>query len=64
MALLVDFFRIEDLLCDEIQLFVSVFLQCPIETGLITDVALAGIDGYFENQAILVTIDEYLLYFL
>jgi len=60
----VGFFRVVDLLSDKLQIFVGIFLQCPVKTGLIAHVALAGIDSHFENQAVLVAIDKYLLYFL
>ena len=60
----VGLFRIVDLLFDKLQLFIEFLLQCPVKTGLITHVALAGIDGYLENQAVLVAVDKYLLHFL
>jgi len=60
----VDFFGIVNLICDKFQPFVCVLLQSTVKAGPITNVALASIGDYFENQAILVTIDEYLFYFL
>jgi hypothetical protein len=60
----VSFFGVVDLFCDKFKLFTAAFFQCAVETGLVADVTLAGIDGYFEEEAILVTINEYLLYFL
>ncbi len=60
----VDFFWVVDFFCDKIELFAAVFLQRTVKTGLVTYVALAGIDGYFKDQAVLVTIDEYLFHFL
>jgi len=35
-----------------------------VEAGLVADVALAGVNGYFEDEAVLVAIDEYLFYLL
>ena len=66
MLFTVDFFWVIDPFCDEFQLVVCVILrlQCTVKTGPITNVALPGIDGYFENQAVLVAIDQYLFYFL
>lgn len=60
----VDFFWVVDFFCDKIEFFAAVFLQRTVKTGLVTYVALAGIDGYFEKQTVLVAIDEYLFYFL
>jgi len=60
----VGFFRVVDFLFNKHQLFTGILLQCPVKTGLIAHMALAGIDGYLENQAVLVAIDKYLLYFL
>ncbi len=62
--LLVDFFRVVDLISNEFEFLIGFAFQCPVKTRLITGVALAGVDSYFENQAVLVAIDKYLLYFL
>ena len=62
--LFIDFFRIIDLFCLKFQLFIGALVQYPVKTGLVTDMTLAGIDGYFENQAVLVAINEYLFHFL
>ena len=60
----VGFLRIVGLFCDKYELSAVFLLQCPVKAGLVADVALAGIDGYFQNQAVLVAIYEYLLYSL
>ncbi len=60
----VNFLGVIDLLCDKLQLFVTAGLQCPVKAGLVSDVALAGVDGHFKDNAILVAIHEYLFYFL
>jgi hypothetical protein len=45
---LVGLLRVVDFISDELQLLIGRG-QSPVEAGLVTDVALAGIDGYFEN---------------
>ena len=60
----VNFFWVVNLFCDKYQLFVAVLHQCTVKTGLVARVALAGIDGYLEDETVLVAIDEYLFYFL
>ena len=60
----VNFFGVVDFFCDKFELFAAAFLQGPVKTGLVACVALAGVNSYFENKAVLVAIDKYLLYFL
>jgi hypothetical protein len=60
----VSFAGVVNFFCDKFELFAAALLQRPVETGLVAYVALASINGYFQKQAILVAIDEYLLYFL
>lgn len=60
----VGLFRIVDFLFNKGQLFIGIFLQCPVKTGLIAHMTLAGVNGYLDNQAVLVAIDKYLLNFL
>lgn len=56
--LAVNLIWVEDLFGDKFELFRSPFFQSAVETGLVADVALARIDGNFEDDAILVAIDE------
>jgi hypothetical protein len=60
----IGLFRVVDLFCNKLKLLCGIGSQRPVKTGLVADVALAGVDGHFQNQAILVTIDEYLFDFL
>ena len=62
VLLFVSFCGVVDLFSDEFQLLIGVFLKCPVEAGLIADMALAGIYGDFENQTILIAVDEYLFH--
>ena len=56
--LAVGFFGVEDLLGDEFQPCRIVFLDRTIEAGLVPDMALAGIDLYFQDQAVLIAVNE------
>ena len=60
----VDFFGVVNLLCDKFEFHPGICPDGAVKAGLIADVALAGVDGHFQNQAILVAIDEYLFDFL
>jgi hypothetical protein len=60
----VSFLGIKDLLCDIFKVFVTAGLQGPVKAGLVSDVTLAGVDGHFEDDTVLVTIHEYFFYFL
>ena len=60
----VGFSGVVNFFCDKIEFVADFFFQCAVETGLVADVTLASVNGYFQEEAILVTIDEYLLYFL
>ena len=62
--LFVGFFGVVDLFSDKFEFIAAVFFQRPVETGLVAHVTLPGVDGYFQKQAVLVTVNEYLLYFL
>ena len=52
------------LFSDEFQPFRAFLYHGAVEAGLVADMALSGIDGDFQQKAILVAIDEYLMYFL
>jgi hypothetical protein len=58
---LVGLFRVVDLLSNEFQALIGSALEGAVEAGLVTDVALAGIDGYLEDKAVLIAIDQNLL---
>lgn len=64
ISLFVGFFWVVHLFSDEFKLLIGVFLKCPVEAGLVADVALSGVHGDFQNQTILVAINEDLFDFL
>jgi len=58
---LVDFFGVVNLFCNKLKHVSGPLFQPAVEAGLITRVTLAGIYAHFEEKAILVAIDKYLL---
>ena len=63
-SLLINLVRVVDFFRNEFKFILGIIPQRPIKARFISNVALALLNGYFENEAILVAIDEYLPHFL
>ena len=64
LLLLISRFRVIDFFGDRFKFAAASALQCPVEARLVSDVALALVNGHFQDQAVLVAVNENPIHFL